>query len=149
MCDQFRSGPFGHIFDGMRLTANERNMMEDLLSPTDQPTQDEARNQKRKLEDVQVEVVPADSHNRDETLLNNIFPSLIDDSHGLGIASMDVIKIEPEDDVYSSGLSSAAEELEESEKATSHRGIIVYDYDDYEYDAVSVDDFFDLDEAST
>jgi hypothetical protein len=33
VCDQFRSGPFGHIFDGLRLTDQERALLEELAQP--------------------------------------------------------------------------------------------------------------------
>ncbi len=33
-CDQFRSGPFDHIFDGLRLTDRERDFLEELAQPT-------------------------------------------------------------------------------------------------------------------
>lgn len=33
LCDRSRSGPFGHIFDGLRLTAHERDFLEELTQP--------------------------------------------------------------------------------------------------------------------
>lgn len=38
--EQFRSGPFGHLFNGMRLTEHERDFMEDLLGPTELATEE-------------------------------------------------------------------------------------------------------------
>lgn len=41
VCDQFRSGPFGHIFDGLLLTDQERDLLEELAQPdaTESPDQ--------------------------------------------------------------------------------------------------------------
>jgi len=145
ICEQFRSGPFGHLFDGMRVTDNERDLMEDLLSPISELSQDEASSQKRKHDEIQIGLAPDDYFTMDETLLHRMFPAFTSkDSHGLGIELTDTIKTELGCDDYSFGLSTAANELEGEGKASSHRGIVVYDYD-----ALSVDDFFDLDEAST
>lgn len=33
VCDQFRSGPFGHLFDGLRITDQERDLLEELVQP--------------------------------------------------------------------------------------------------------------------
>ncbi len=44
VCDQFRSGPFGHIFDGLRLTDQERDLLEELA----QPDATESAGQKRR-----------------------------------------------------------------------------------------------------
>jgi len=145
VCERFRSGPFGHLFDGMRLTDNERDLMEDLLSPIPEPSQDEASSQKRKYDEIQVGLAPDDYFAMGETLLDRMFPAFTSkDSHGLGIELTDPTKTELDCDGYSLGLSTAANEREGEGQATSHRGIVVYDYD-----ALSVDDFFDLDEAST
>ena len=65
------------------------------------------------------------------------------ESHAFGVNLTGSIDTEEDSEVHSSGLSPAAEEVEPEEGFASHRGIIVYDYD-----AVSVDDFFDLEEAS-
>jgi len=144
ICEQFRSGPFGHLFDGMRVTANERDLMEDLLSPTAPQLHDEAPSKKRKQDEIKVELAPDDYFAIDQSLLQKMFPTFEDKgSHAFGVNLNGFIDTEEDSDVHSSGLSPAAEE-EPEEKATSHRGIVIYDYD-----ALSVDDFFDLEEAST
>ncbi|KIW67140.1 hypothetical protein PV04_06412 [Phialophora macrospora] len=144
-CDQFRSGPFGHIFDGMRVTDNERDLMEDLLSPTTPPSQEEMPVHKRKRVEDQVQMVPEDCSEVDESRLQTMFPALAHkEPQDIGVELMGSIKAEREYDVHSSGLSPAAEEAGEEDEVGSHRGIVIYDYS-----ALSVDDFFDLDEAST
>jgi hypothetical protein len=128
----------------MRVTDNERDLMEDLLSPIPEPPHDEASSQKRKYDETQVELAPDDYFAMDETLLHRMFPAFTrKDTHGLGIELTDPTKTELDCDGYSLGPGTA-NKVEGEGKATSHRGIVVYDYD-----ALSVDDFFDLDEAST
>ncbi|KAJ9607740.1 hypothetical protein H2200_007818 [Cladophialophora chaetospira] len=147
VCEQFRSGPFGHIFDGMRLTENERDLMEDLLSPITLQSQYEEPSKKRKQDEIKVEVASEDYYSIDQALLQKMFPTYEDrSSHADSVNNGGFIDTEEESDVHSSGLSPAAEAEDEEpeETATSHRGFVIYDYD-----AVSVDDFFDLEEAST
>lgn len=144
ICEQFRSGPFGHIFDGMRLTENERDLMEDLLSPTSPQIQYEPLSKKRKQDEIKVEIASEDYYGIDQSLLQKMFPPFEDKSSYIGgISNGGFMAAQEESDVHSSGLSPAAEE-EDEETGTSHRGIVIYDYD-----ALSVDDFFDLEEAST
>lgn len=157
--EQFRSGPFGHIFDGMRITDHERDMMEDLLSPF-QPGVDvsfaantsSSSNKKRKEATPEVEIASEDYYEIDEALLQKMFPQAGEDMKREfnfeypGITT----NANRETDVHSSGLSPASQdddqegEEEEEDKHTSPAGIVVYDYS-----ALSVDDFFDLEEAST
>ncbi|KIW31948.1 uncharacterized protein PV07_03534 [Cladophialophora immunda] len=147
ICEQFRSGPFGHLFNGMRLTDNERDLMEDLLNPVTTIPADEAHSQAVKEVAPKVELAPEDYLEIDEVLLQNMFPPFGKHmDQPFDFAVKELTKVEEEYDVHSSGLSPAAEEAEETEedKTTSHRGIVVYDYN-----ALSVDDFFDLDEASS
>ncbi|OAP60782.1 hypothetical protein AYL99_05784 [Fonsecaea erecta] len=149
VCEQFRSGPFGHIFSGMRLTDNERNLMEDLLNPSTTLPEDATQAQTLQETAPKVELAPEDYLEIDETLLQNMFyPFVKQEIQPFDIAP----NVEKEYEVHSSGLSPAAEEAEdveeaagaEEDKPTGHRGIVVYDYN-----ALSVDDFFDLDEASS
>jgi hypothetical protein len=128
----------------MRLTDNERDLMEDLLSPADIPSQDEPPNQKRKHDDVQIALSQEDFYST-EAMFQQMMSATTatKQSHGLSAGLLNNIKLETQGEVYSSGLSPAAEETEE-EEGTIHRGFVVYDYN-----ALSVDDFFDLDEAST
>ena len=147
VCEQFRSGPFGHLFDGMRLTDNERDLMEDLLSPLPASSLEEASSPKRKYDDVRIEPHDNQSHNYDELLLRSIFPdSGVKQPGDLHLGTVYPVKIETASSVHSSGLSPATEEQDdEEEEVISHRGIAIYDYSALS----SVDDFFDLDEAST
>ncbi|ETI22434.1 hypothetical protein G647_06509 [Cladophialophora carrionii CBS 160.54] len=139
VCDQFRSGPFGHLFDGMRLTDNERDLMEDLLGGTPPMQQEEIPTRKRRQDQSKVEVAPEDYSEIDESLLRTMFPATAQEgAEGLGDERP------REYDVHSSGLSPATEEPQDEKDVSSHRGIVIYDYG-----ALSVDDFFDLDEAST
>ncbi len=145
VCEQFRSGPFGHIFDGMRLTANERDLMEDLLSPTTPQIQENTASKKRKQDDVKIEPAPEDDYGIDQLFLQRMFPtSKNNERTAFGANLTGYIDPAEECDVHSSGLSPAIEDAEAEEGLTSHRGIVIYDYD-----TVSVDDFFDLEEAST
>jgi hypothetical protein len=48
VCDQFRSGPFGHIFDGLRLTDQERELVEELVDPSTDPKASESPYQPHK-----------------------------------------------------------------------------------------------------
>jgi len=130
----------------MRVTENERDLMEDLLSPVIPQLQHEAPSKKRKQDEIKVELAPDDYFAIDQSLLQKMFPAFEDKaSHGFGLNLNGFVDPEEDSDVHSSGLSPAAEEEEEPEESvTSHRGIVVYDYD-----ALSVDDFFDLEEAST
>ncbi|OAL36983.1 hypothetical protein AYO20_03752 [Fonsecaea nubica] len=163
ICEQFRSGPFGHIFDGMRLTDNEREMMEDLLSPSAPLTEDGvACGQQAPLKEAPptIQLVSEDYAEIDQALLQNMITPLEKLSgRPTGFAVSESTCADDEYDVHSSGLSPAAEEAEAleagevetaetaepaEEQTTSHRGFVVYDYS-----VLSVDDFFDLDEASS
>ncbi|KIW95184.1 uncharacterized protein Z519_03768 [Cladophialophora bantiana CBS 173.52] len=151
ICEQFRSGPFGHLFNGMRLTDNERDLMEDLLNPSTTLPEDESHALSNKEATPRVELAPEDYLAIDEAFLQNMFsPFGKHMDQPFDFAVNESTNAEEEYDVHSSGLSPAAEETEETEevaaeeKTTSHRGIVVYDYS-----ALSVDDFFDLDEASS
>jgi hypothetical protein len=129
----------------MRVTDNERDLMEDLLSPATPSSQEEMPDHKRKRVEDQVEVAPQDYSEIDESLLRTMFPALAPKrNQGLGGEMMGSAPTEREYDVHSSGLSPAAEEAADEGEVASHRGIVIYDYG-----ALSVDDFFDLDEAST
>ena len=137
ICEKFRSGPFGHIFDAMRLTENERDMMEDLLSPaTTMPTL------KRKQDEIEVEVAPDDYFETDHSFLQSMFATPEDKRPHSFV--MDSLSKDTDYDAHLSKVSPTAEGLDEEAITTTHKGIVVYDYD-----ALSVDDFFDLDEAST
>lgn len=48
ICDQFRSGPFGHIFDGLRLTDQERDLVEELVNPSTDPEASKSPSQPHK-----------------------------------------------------------------------------------------------------
>jgi len=141
--EKSRSGPFGQIFSGMRVTENERDMMEDLLSPDTTVWQQELPSLKRKQGDTHVNMDQHDYFNLDEALLQRIFPTFEDKSiPEIGTGLIDQTDIT---DKYLSGSNSAAgEPIGKADAATTHMGIVVYDYD-----SVSVDDFFDLEEAST
>jgi len=143
ICERFRSGPFGHLFDGMRITDIERDMMEDLLNPA--PFQDEAPNRKRKDVPNEVNWAPEDYYDIDEALLQKMFPAIgHQTSYDFGLGSSGSTNADRDYDVHSSGLSPAAVEDGEEEKDTTPKGFVIYDYS-----ALSVDDFFDLDEASS
>ncbi|KIX94399.1 uncharacterized protein Z520_09785 [Fonsecaea multimorphosa CBS 102226] len=147
VCEQFRSGPFGHIFDGMRLTDNERDLMEDLLNPSTTLAEDQPHGQTLSQTGPKLELAPEDYLEIDEALLQNIFhPFGKHINQPFDFAVNKSTNVDEENDVHSSGLSPAAEEVAEAveDNPTSHRGIVVYDYN-----ALSVDDFFDLDEASS
>ncbi|EXJ58600.1 hypothetical protein A1O7_06027 [Cladophialophora yegresii CBS 114405] len=145
VCDQFRSGPFGHLFNGMRLTDNERDLMEDLLSESPPTMQEEMPTHKRRQEEGKVQVASEDYSSIEESLLQTMLPqNPPKGTQALGNESTSSVKTPREYDVHSSGLSLATDEAQDESDVTSHRGIVIYDYG-----ALSVDDFFDLDEAST
>ena len=129
----------------MRLTDNERDLVEDLLSPTTELSRDETSNQKRRHDEIEAELATEDDYATNDTLLRSIFPTFADEEgHGLGIELIDSIKSKRYCGGHSSVLTPLAGHDGEEEQVSSHRGIVVYDYD-----ALSVDDFFDLDQAST
>lgn len=128
----------------MRLTDNERDLVEDLLSPVQVLSQDEALTPKHKLDDVKVELAPENYNAIDPSRLERMFPTFTEKDIRSGWQLHSTTHSKKNFEVHSSGLSPAMEAVEEEDTTPSHRGIVVYDYD-----AVSVDDFFDLEEAST
>ena len=87
---------------------------------------------------------PAHSIESDEALLRSIFPTSLSGADDLAKV-LPAALTQNEDykpTLHETNLATVEDMAEE--KISSHRGIIVYDYD-----ALSVDDFFDLEEAST
>ncbi|KIX04508.1 uncharacterized protein Z518_05378 [Rhinocladiella mackenziei CBS 650.93] len=165
--EQLRSGPWSHLLEGMRITDHERDMMEDLLSPGSSSDFVEKETSSAKpivkageISDAD-ETAAEDFYAIDEGLLEKMFPSSAAPPFGdripshfnfggyeyypRGLPTKSITDREAAEDVHSSGLSPAPNEDEEEE--TNHKtpgGIVIYDYSD-----LSVDDFFDLDEASS
>jgi hypothetical protein len=160
--EQLRTGPFGHLINGLRLTEHERDMMEGLLNPGAAPVMDffsaAPSTTKRKAENAtQVHFQTEDYYNLDDRLLQNMFGPMggattLDSS--LGFHGLSSTHVNLEEDVHSSGISPAARHGEEKEQEEDEED----EDDDYKTPAgivmpthsiLSVDDFFDLDEAAS
>ncbi|KAI1616896.1 hypothetical protein EDD37DRAFT_57391 [Exophiala viscosa] len=141
---QLRSGPFSHLIDGLRLTDHERDLMQDLLKPTPEPIpiSTAAPGQKRKAPtDLDVEIVPDDFYTIDQSLLEKMFPPFVKETIlPSGYEYVSNIEATRESDVHSSGLSPVF--LEEEDESPA--GIVMP-----ANDPLSVDDFFDLEEAAS
>lgn len=147
ICEQLRSGPFNYILDGMRVTDHERDMMEDLLNPNPDLTllQDEAPGKKPQDADPEANLTPGGYYDIDEGLLQKMFPTMGGRTNGdFGFQSSGFTNADRDCDVHSSGLSPAADQEDEEESDPTPKGYVVYNHS-----TLSVDDFFDLDEASS
>ncbi|KIV79895.1 hypothetical protein PV11_07436 [Exophiala sideris] len=141
---QLRSGPFSHLIDGLRVTDHERDLMQDLLKPAPValPMPPAATGEKRKAPtDSEVEIISDDFYTIDQTLLEKMFPpSVKDQILPSGYEYVSNIQATKESDVHSSGLSPVFMEEEDESPA----GIVMP-----ANDPLSVDDFFDLEEAAS
>lgn len=158
MFEQYRTGPFGHLFNGMRITEHERDFMEDLLGPmhlpifAPQPETKAASSIQQALFVRQPEIVSTDNYGIDESALQQIFGE--DEKpvtyRGFSISEYKTEDDEDEDDddnadIHSSGMSPIndlddddnSEDAGLETSAYPSRGLVV-----------SVDDFFNLEEAS-
>ncbi len=159
--EQLRSGPFSHLINGLRITEHERDLMEGLLNPGGAPpvmdffsaVAPSTTKQKAAVHAPELQFESEDYYNLDERLLQNMFApakhSTLARSLGLPHTNAD-----REDDVHSSGISPAAGHEEEKEREDGEEE----EDDDYKTPAgivmpshsiLSVDDFFDLDEAAS
>ena len=110
--------------------------MEDLLNPSVSIDFHDP-----KAKEPEVEISPDDFYKIDEGLLQRMFPTAGNTTLDLSYKNSGYAYADKDVEVQSSGLSPAAEQEEEDK--ISPAGIVMYDYS-----ALSVDDFFDLDEAS-
>jgi len=141
--EQLRAGPFSHLIDGLRLTEHERGFMHDMLNPAPQlasmPVPESTT--KRKATEFEADVVPEDYYHVDNSLLQKIFPQPGAELESLsGYEYAETTNADRDNDVHSSCLSPAAEEEGGYETPA---GIIMPTHA-----PLSVDDFFDLDEAA-
>jgi hypothetical protein len=147
--EQLRDSPFGYLIHGLRLTEHEKDLMEDLLSPTQvemppPPAPFASASTKRKAEELEMGFDLENFQDFDQTPVHRIFPFEGEKS----ISEFGYFNSGYKDsDVHSSGLSPGPqmedEDVKDDENETedvpvmSTRGF-----------AISVNDFFDLDEAS-
>jgi hypothetical protein len=128
ICDQFRSGPFGHIFAGLRCTDVERDMVEDLLKPMTSFSGTPEDDQTAVVNDEEAE---SDARRARDAQLLSIFPPLNDKVRHLFAPSP-------------KASTTKALKLDEHEtirtETPSYKGLVIY-----EDDAPSIDDFFDFD----
>lgn len=146
--EQFRSGPFGHLFNGMRLTEHERDFMEDLLGPTDLATEEPKQahapikalvaaevgsREFYQARDKSKSVAPVEQDYKEEVEEEVTYRGFSIGRHN------DDDEDDDDDDVHSSGMSpinDADVEPLDLEPRNSNENLI------------SVNDFFNLEEAS-
>ncbi|KIV88508.1 hypothetical protein PV10_08189 [Exophiala mesophila] len=156
MFEQFRSGPFGHLFNGMRLTEHERDFMEDLLGPTDLATEEAKPAQApiKALVASQTLVHESKVGSREIGVTREnskpVVPVKLEDKQeeeeeevvtyrGFSIGRHYDDDDDDEDDVHSSGMSPINDtEMEPLQLPQGHNSKSL----------ISVQDFFDLEEAS-
>ncbi|KAJ9494800.1 hypothetical protein H2202_009701 [Exophiala xenobiotica] len=145
--EQLRPGLFSHLIDGLRLTEHERGFMHDMLNPAPQMSlmpMLEPTTTKRKATQFEADVeLPEDYAHVDHSLLQKIFPqpdaAEMDPLSGYEYYA-ETTDADRDNDVHSSCMSPATEEEEDYETPA---GIIMPTHA-----PLSVDDFFDLDEAA-
>ncbi len=140
--ETLRAGPFSHLIDGLRLTEHERGFMHDMLNPAPQLASMSMPDSttKRKATEIEADVAPEDYYHVDNSLLQKIFPQSGAEMQPLsGYEYAETTNADRDNDVHSSCLSPAAEE----EDYETPAGIIMPTHA-----PLSVDDFFDLDEAA-
>lgn len=141
--------PFGYLLHGLRLTEHEKDLMEDLLNPGQvdmppPPAPGTSSSMKRKAGEPDMGFDLGNYPSLDQTLIERLSAAQKDDT----ISNFGILHNGYTDtDVHSSGLSPGPQEEEENVKVLkdefdetpmmSTRGF-----------AISVNDFFDLDEAS-
>lgn len=154
--EQLRDSRFGYLIHGLRLTDHEKDLVEDLLSPSqvDNMPPPPARsasttNMKRKSEGLEMGFSLENSLEFNQRLLQRMFPPDCENTISEFSYFNNMNNARRDSDVHSSGLSPGPqmedeeedvkqEELEKDDMPTmSTRGF-----------AISVNDFFDLDEAS-
>lgn len=153
--EQLRDSPFGYLIHGLRLTDHEKDLVEDLLSPNhvDMPPPPapsaSTTNTKRKAGELDIGSRLENTLEFNQMLLQRMFPP--DCENTISESSYFNNNAYRDSDVHSSGLSPGPQ-MEDEEEANvkeeenetmddmptmSTRGF-----------AISVNDFFDLDEAS-
>ncbi|KAJ9630292.1 hypothetical protein H2204_008510 [Knufia peltigerae] len=146
------AGPFSDLIYGLRLTDHERGFMNDLLNPSLESGDMFASMsvEKRKMPDLDESGVdPANFFGAGNDSFQTMFsPSQheVEATDFSGYEYAVTTNGERENDVHSSGLSPTAEEGDEGEEAeedTAPAGIVMP-----VHAALSVDDFFDLEEAA-
>lgn len=157
--EQLREGPygnpFGYLIHGLRLTEHEKDLMEGLLNPTQvkmppPPAPDASAGTKRKAGEFEMGFDLGNYQNLDPTpVQRNVQPEDENTISNFGVLH----KGYNDSDVHSSGLSPAPQLEEEAEEEEEYVKVQKYEVDDTPVMstrgfAISVNDFFDLDEAS-
>jgi hypothetical protein len=133
------------LIDGLRLTDHERDLMQDLLTPVPEPTaiSHAVTGEKRKAPtESDVEIVPDDFY---QGLVEKMFPPSVHETiMPTGYEYISDIQATKDSEVHSSCLSPAVVEEEDDDDDESPAGLVMP-----VSNPLSVDEFFDLDEAAS